>query len=552
VFLLYPFSIFHYPFSIPDRIAAFYSIRGYLLSGHLVKSSSIVSALTLLSRLLGFARDVVIARYFGAGTATDAFLVAFRIPNFLRRLFSDGSFALAFLPLLREGVGQDVAQARRQVDELFGALVIVLFQITLLGTLAAPLLIALFAPGLFSQGLDSELCVSMVRVTFPYLFFIVLTAFAGGILNSRGHFAVPAFTPVLLNICMIVAAVWLAPLLEQPIMALAWAVLAAGMLQFTLQIPALVYTGYVPRPRFKRRCYGHSWSMLRGMMPSLLGVSVPQLNILIDTFLASFLVTGSISWLYYSDRFIELPVAMVGVALGTAILPRLADVHLQGDDEHFSSVLDWGLRWIALISVPAAIGLGLLSTPLMMCVFGADTGRETDVMMAARSLTAYAPALPGLVAVRVLSSAYAARHDSATLLKSGLTAVLVNSGLGAVLAFMAAPVGWGHAALTLSTALAALLQSVLLLAGLLRIGIYCPKLGWWLFLLRIGFAVLVMSVGLLCASMQSVGLTLLVDNIYMRLGVLVAGGVGFYFSALWLAGMRLQHLSLPYGQAAGV
>ena len=508
--------------------------------------------MTLLSRLLGFARDVVIARYFGVGPATDAFLVAFRIPNFLRRLFSDGSFALAFLPLLREGVRQDVAQARRQVDELLGALVIVLFQITLSGTLAAPLLIALFAPGLFSQTQDGALCADMVRITFPYLFFIVLTAFAGGLLNSRGHFAVPAFTPILLNVCMIAAVCWLAPLLDQPIMALAWAVLVAGLLQFALQILALVCTGYVPRPRFSVRGCWQSWPLLRGMMPSLLGVSVPQLNILADTFLASFLISGSISWLYYSDRFIELPVAMVGVALGTAILPRLANVHLQGDDAHFSAVLDWGLRWVTLISVPAALGLGLLSTLLMACVFGADEGRETDVMMAARSLTAYAPALPGLIAIRVLSSAYAARHDSATLLKSGLAAVLVNGGLGVVLAFMVAPMGWGHAALTLSTALAALLQGGFLLYQLLRIGIYRPRQGWRLFLLRVGFAVLLMSIGLVYAGMQSAGLGMLAGNIYMRLCVLAAGGAAIYFSALWFAGLRLQHLRLPYRQAAGV
>jgi putative peptidoglycan lipid II flippase len=510
-----------------------------------VRSSSIVSGLTMLSRLLGFARDVVIAHYFGVGPATDAFLVAFRIPNFLRRLFSDGSFSLAFLPLLREGVGREAAQGRRRIDTLLGALILVLFQITLAGTLAAPLLIAVFAPGLFSQTQNGVLCADMVRITFPYLFFIVLTAFAGGVLNSRGHFAFPAFTPVLLNICMIAAAVWFAPLLDQPIKALAWAVLIAGMLQFALQIPALVGAGYIPRPRFDFQRCSQPWSLLRGIMPSLLGVSVPQLNILVDTFLASFLMSGSISWLYYSDRFIELPVAMVGVALGTAILPRLANVHLQGDGAQFSAVLDWGLRWVTLISMPAALGLSLLSAPLMACVFGVGVDRETDVEMAARSLTAYAPALPGLVAVRVLSAAFAARHDSGALLKSGVLAVTVNGVLGAVLAFMVAPQGWGHAALTLSTALAALLQGALLLSGLLRVGVYRPQSGWRLFLLRAGFAVLVMSVGLLYANTHSVGLVMLVEHVYARLCVLVAGGAGVYFSALWLAGVRMHHLRLP-------
>ncbi|QFY43961.1 murein biosynthesis integral membrane protein MurJ [Candidatus Methylospira mobilis] len=509
----------------------------------------------MLSRLLGFARDVVIARYFGVGPATDAFLVAFRIPNFLRRLFSDGSFSLAFLPLLRGTDGKGGVQGRLEVDTLFGALILLLLQISLAGTLAAPLLIAVFAPGLFAQPLDSALCTDMVRITFPYLFFIVLTAFAGGILNSRGHFAVPAFTPVLLNLCMIIGAIWFAPLLDRPIMALAWAVLLAGLLQFALQIPALAYTGHVPRPHFSLRRFRQSWPLLRGVMPSLLGVSVPQLNILVDTFFASFLMSGSISWLYYSDRYIELPVAMVGVALGTAILPRLANLHLQGDGAHFSEVLDWGLRWVTLISLPAALGLGMLSTPLMACVFGTDAARETDIVMAARSLMAYAPALPGLIAVRVLSSAYAARHDSGALLTSGLLAVLVNGGLGVALAFMAAPQGWRHAALTLSTALAALLQGGFLLHKLLRTGIYCPRPGWGLFLLRTGFAALIMAVGLLYGDKQSLRLIMPIENSYLRLCVLVAGGTGVYFSVLWLGGVRRRHLHAPLrpvAAAAGI
>lgn len=517
-----------------------FSIRGNLLSGHLVKSSSLVSALTLVSRLLGFTRDVVIARYFGVGAATDAFLVAFRIPNFLRRLFSDGSFSLAFLPLLMPGEGQDSAQNRRQIDGLLGALIVVLVQLTLVGSLLAPLLVALFAPGLFSMFEDGELCAAMLRITFSYLFFIVLTAFAGGILHARGHFLIPAFTPVVLNVCMIAAAVWLAPLLDRPIMALAWAVLMAGLLQLALQISALATAGYVPIPRFDVHGYKKAWTVLRGVMPSLVGVSVPQLNILVDTFLASFLMTGSISWLYYSDRFIELPVAMVGVALGTAILPRLAAVHNREDDAQFSSVLDWGLRWVVLISIPSAFGLGFLAVPLMACVFGTDAGKAIDIMMAARSLLAYAPALPGLVAVRVLSSAYAARHDSAALLNSGLLAVAVNGGLGVVLAFLCAPQGWKHAALTLSTACAALLQSGVLLITLLRSGIYRPLHGWRSFLSRIAFAALMMMLGLLYLD----GLTVEVGG-YARLLGLVAGGASIYFVMLRLLGLRPSHLSLP-------
>ncbi|MBS1214633.1 MAG: rane protein MviN [Proteobacteria bacterium] len=443
-----------------------------------MRSTAIVGTMTLISRLLGFARDILIARHFGADSATDAFFVAFRIPNFLRRLFAEGSFAQAFVPALTAHQGNAGAgPIRAFLDPMSGTLALLLLLASIAGMIVAPALIFLFAPGFHDQADAWDLSVQMLRITFPYLFFIVLTALAGATLNSRGRFAVPAFTPALLNVSMIAATLWLAPLLADPVTALAWGVLAAGMAQLLLQIPALIGAGLLPRPRVDFRDPDVR-RVLKGMTPAIFGVSVTQVNLLVDTLIASFLMSGSVSWLYYSDRLVEFPLGLFGVAVGTAILPHLAGTHRRGDPAAFSAAIDWGLRWVVLIGLPATTGLAILSAPLLTALFQFDEFTADDVAMASRSLSLYALGLPAFVAVKVLTPGFSARHDLQTPVRHGLYAMVANTLLGIALGLELAPEGWGHAALALATALAAMLNAALLLRDLLKLRIYMPQPGW--------------------------------------------------------------------------
>ena len=320
---------------------------------------------------------MVIAIVFGATGMTDAFFVAFRIPNLFRRMFAEGAFSLAFVPVFSEYREKRSEEELRDLrDHTTGTLTLVLFIITVIGILAAPWIIRLFAPG-FETGSDRyELAVEMLRITFPYLLFISLTALAAGILNSFNRFAVPAFAPVLLNLSMIGAALWLAPLMDEPVKALAWGVFVAGIAQLMLQLPALMRIGMLPRPRLRRAHEGVK-KIMGLMAPALFGSSVAQINILINTLIASFLISGSISWLYYSDRFVELPLALFGVAIGTVILPKLSRDFSSESQEEFSATLNWALRLTLLLAIPAMIGLVVLALVAVLfsaLVFG---GRRT-------------------------------------------------------------------------------------------------------------------------------------------------------------------------------
>ena len=325
--------------------------------------------MTLISRILGFVRDMLIARIFGVDLATDAFFVVFKIPNFLRRLFSEGAFAHAFVPILADYKSQEDQKCLKLfVDKTMGSLAFILLMITLLGIVVAPLSIMIIAPGFDWQGTQYDLAVLMFKITFPYLFFIGLVAFSGGILNAHDKFAIPALTPVFLNVTMIVAAIWIAPLMDEPIIALAWSVFAAGVIQLLFQLPFLIRLGLLPRfrwgfndPQVKK--------MLSLMGPAIFSVSITQINLLIDTLIASFLTVGSVSWLYYSDRLVEFPVGILGLALGTVILPRLAKDYAVQDNKAFSQSLDWGLRLVLLIGTPATIGLFLLAEPMLSTLF---------------------------------------------------------------------------------------------------------------------------------------------------------------------------------------
>jgi putative peptidoglycan lipid II flippase len=508
------------------------------MSGRLLKSTATVGGMTLVSRVLGFARDVVIARAFGAGPAADAFFVAFRIPNFLRRLFAEGAFAQAFVPVLSEYKEQRTRQdVQRLVDHVGGALGSILALVTLAGVAAAPWLVMGFAPGFVDEPDRYGLTVAMLRITFPYLAFISLTALAGAILNSYGRFAVPAFTPVFLNIVLILCAAVIAPYLDEPVTALAWGVLAAGLVQLGFQVPFLLRLGLLPRPWPRWRDPGVQ-RILKLMLPTLFGSSVAQINLLFDTLIASFLVAGSVSWLYYSDRLVEFPLGVFGIALATVILPKLSREVARAAPETFSRTLDWGLRLVLLIAVPASIGLALLAGPVLATLFQYGEFSGHDTAMAARSLIAYALGLPAFILVKVLTPGFYARKDAKTPVKIGIVAMFANMVLNVILVFPLA-----HAGLALATAASAYLNGGLLLGRLRRDGVYRAGEEWGGFALRIGIAGAGMT-AVLWLGMGDLGAWLDwgLGQRVLRLAGLILSAAAVYFGLLWLMGVRPRHL----------
>ncbi|MEA3274800.1 MAG: murein biosynthesis integral membrane protein MurJ [Pseudomonadota bacterium] len=496
-----------------------------------------VGSNTLLSRILGFIRDLVVARIFGADAGTDAFFVAFKIPNFMRRLFAEGAFSMAFVPVLNEyKTKRSFPELKRFVDDVAGTLGAVLLGVTLIGVLGAPLLILIFAPGFIGEAGKQELASEMLRLTFPYLLFISLTAFAGGILNTYERFGVPAFTPVLLNISMIACALWLAPEMERPIVALAWGVFIAGVAQLAFQLPFLARLRLLPRPRVNTKDPGVR-RIVKLMVPALFGVSVTQISLLLDTLLASFLVTGSISWLYYSDRLMEFPLGILGVALGTVILPKLSQKHAEQSPEAFSSTLDWALRWVLLLGVPAAVGLLVLAGPMLATLFYSGEFTAEDVHMAARSLMAYALGLTAFMGIKVLAPGFYARQDMKTPVRIAVIAMFTNMGFNLALMF---PLG--HAGLALATSIAATVNAGLLMRGLLREGIYRPPAGWARLLARGLGACLIMGLVVYWGRGETAfWLTLGTWERVLRLfGWIFAGGA-IYALALLAFGIRPRH-----------
>lgn len=493
---------------------------------------------TLLSRVLGFVRDIVIARLFGASLGTDAFFVAFKIPNFLRRLFAEGAFSQAFVPVLSEYKTQrSHAEVRELVGSVSGSLGAVLFVVTVIGVVAAPVLILIFAPGFSTTGPKHALAVEMLRLTFPYLLFISLTALAGGVLNTFGRFGVPAFTPVFLNLSLIGAAIWLGPLVAEPVTALAWGVLIAGFVQLAFQLPFLLRLRVLalPRPRFRdpgvRR-------ILRLMLPAIFGVSVTQINLLIDTLIASFLATGSISWLYYSDRLVEFPLGVFGIALATVILPHLSREHAGDNAAAFSDTVDWALRWVVLIGVPATLGLAVLAGPLLATLFQYDAFTGEDVIMAARSLVAYSVGLCGFMLVKVLAPGYYSRQDTRTPVRIGIIAMVANIILNLTLVWSLA-----HAGLALATSLAAFVNAGLLFYGLRKRSVYLPRSGWPALFLRTAVAGGAMTAVLWRGSgALDQWLAWSALERVSQLVLWVAVGAAVYGVALLLLGLRPVHL----------
>lgn len=507
------------------------------MSKQLFKSTAIVGSMTMISRIMGFVRDMLFANIFGVNAATDAFFVAFKIPNFLRRLFAEGAFAHAFVPVLSDYKEKGSREALKLfVDRTAGTLALVQMLMTIIGIVAAPILILLFAPGFLWESGQYALAVQMLQITFPYLLFISLTAFAGGILNAHGRFAVPAITPVFLNICMIIAAVWISPLMAEPILALAWGVFAAGVVQLLFQVPALLRLGLMPRMRLGFNDPGVR-QILKLMAPAIFGVSVVQLNLLVDTLFASFLTSGSVSWLYYSDRLVEFPLGIFGVAISTVILPSLSKNHAADDTEAFSRSLDWGLKLVLLIGLPATLGLTLLAEPVLSTLFQYNEFGADDVRMTGRSLAAFSLGLLAFMLIKVLVPGFTSRQDARTPVRFGIYSVIGNLAFNAILV---APLA--HAGPALATTLAAYLNAVLLLITLIKDKVYRPCRQWRLFFLRIALATESMSAFLYYFVDAGQWLNWSASQRGLNLGLTIGSAIFVYALALLLVGFRPRHL----------
>ncbi|MBL8449144.1 MAG: murein biosynthesis integral membrane protein MurJ [Dechloromonas sp.] len=508
---------------------------------NLLRALATVSAMTLLSRILGFVRDFIVARIFGAGLATDAFFVAFKLPNLLRRMFAEGAFSQAFVPILGEYKNRrGEAETRQLVDHVAGVLSIVLVIVTALGVAAAPVLVWISAPGFAADAGKFELTVQLTRIAFPYILFMSLVALAGGVLNTWSRFALPAFTPVLLNLSFIGMALFAAPYFEPPILALGWAVFLGGILQLVLQIPALRRIGMLPRLTMHWR---RAWQdpgvrrIITLMGPAMVGVSVSQISLLINTIIASFLGEGSVSWLYYADRLMEFPSGMLGAALGTILLPSLAKYHADDRLEDYSRLLDWGLRLTLLLAAPAALALALLAVPLVSTLFHHGAFGSVDVFRTREALVAYSVGLTGLILVKVLAPGFYARQNIRTPVRIAIGALVATQVMNALFVLV---LDLGHAGLALSIGLASCLNAALLYYGLRRHGVYNPQPGWMLFLVKLLIALAVMA-GTLLAAAGPDSLWLEADSTTRigRLGLLVVFGAGAYFATLGVLGFRL-------------
>ena len=506
---------------------------------NLLKALATVSSMTFVSRVLGFVRDAIIARVFGAGLYTDAFFVAFRIPNLLRRLFAEGAFSQAFVPVLAEyRTRRGDAETRVLVDHVAGLLFAVLVIVTVLGVLAAPLIVWISAPGFHASADKFDVTVSLLRVTFPYILFISLTALAGGVLNTYSRFSVPAFTPTLLNVSFIAFALFAAPHFDPPIMALAWAVVVGGVLQLAFQVPFLLKLRLLPRFSLGKRDEG-VWRIARLMGPALFGVSISQISLLINTIFASFLVNGSVSWLYYADRLMEFPAGMLGAALGTILLPSLSKTHANADGAEFSRLLDWGLRLTLLLAVPAALALAILAVPLIATLFQYGKFDATDVLMTRQALVAYSIGLIGMILVKVLAPGFYARQDVRTPVKIGIFTLAMTQVMNLAFIF---PLR--HAGLALSIGLAACLNAALLFHTLRKRDHYRAQPGWARFGLQLGAALLLLGTTLWVAAGEAtwwLGASGVDRGI--RLSWVVAVGLAVYFGALWVGGVRPRHFS---------
>ncbi len=499
-----------------------------------LRSTGVVGLFTMLSRILGLIRDMMIAHLIGAGASADAFFVAFKIPNFLRRLFAEGAFAQAFVPVLSEyRATRDYGAIKSLVDHVAGTLGLILTLLTGVAIVAAPVLTLVFAPGFVQYEDKLALATEMLRITFPYLLLISMTAFAGSILNSYGRFAVPAVTPALLNLSLIGSTIFMAPWLSEPAMALAWGVLIAGIAQLLFQLPFLLRIRLLPAPKVDRNHEGVA-QIMRLMIPALFGVSVSQINLLLDTVLASFLQTGSVAWLYFSDRLVELPLGVFGIAIATVILPSLSRQYAGQDQTQYRRTMSWALRSVFTMGLPAALALFLLAEPLIITLFQYGAMTERDVQMSALSLRAYSLGLIAFMLIKVLASGYFSRQDMRTPVRIAVWSMSANMVLNLLLIWH-----FKHAGLALATSMAAFLNAGLLFAGLYRTGLYKPAIGWWKLALQLlGANLLMAAIILLLTSRSELWFAWDVGQRAWNLGLLCLTGMAVYFMALFMLGVR--------------
>jgi putative peptidoglycan lipid II flippase len=511
----------------------------------LLKNTIIVGSMTLVSRVLGLVRDMVFA-WFGATAGMDAFFVAFKIPNFLRRLFAEGAFSQAFVPIISEYKEKRSHDAVRDlVSRVAGTLGGVLILVSVVGMLASPVVITVFAPGfLYEDSVRFDLASQMLRITFPYILFVSLVAFAAGILNTYGRFATPSLAPVWLNVILIGAALLVAPRLEQPVLALAGGVFVAGVVQVLYLLPSLRRIGLLPRPRWGFRDEGVR-RIMRLMLPGIFGSSVAQINLLLDTLIASFLVTGSVTWLYYSDRLVEFPLGVFAIALSTVILPSLSRSHANASEEEFSATLDWGLRLVLLIGIPSMIGLIILSRPMLATLFLYHDFTTWDVRMAGLSLMTMSFGLPAFMLIKVLAPAFYSRKDPHTPVRIAVISLVTNLVFNLVIVIPMVRLGvpGPHAGLALATSIAAYVNAGLLFRVLYRRGIYRPRAGWGKYLLQIGVAAFLMGGVLWWGAPALVEWTAWpAARRALVLLACVCAGSAVYFLALRVGGLQISTL----------
>jgi putative peptidoglycan lipid II flippase len=504
----------------------------------LLRALAAISSLTFVSRVLGYARDFFIARLFGASLATDAFFVAFKIPNLLRRLFAEGAFSQAFVPILAEQKNNNPSEVRDLIDRVATLLSIALVIAAALGMAAAPLIVYVTAPGFAAEPEKFALTVELLRITFPYIIFISLVSLSAGILNTWNRFSIPALTPALLNVAFIVGAVFFADSFDPPVLVLAWAVFAGGLLQLGLQIPVLARLGLLPRWRLDLRHPGVR-RILFLIVPAAFGVSVSQVSQLINQVFASFLVTGSVSWLYYADRLMEFPAGMLGVAVGTILLPSLSRYHAGDAREEYSRLLDWGLRVTLVLALPAAAALAVLAIPLIATLFHYGRFGVEDAWMTRQALVAYSVGLVGMILVKILAPGFYARQNVVTPVRIGIATLVATQVMN--LAFIG-PLK--HAGLALAIALGACLNAALLYRHLRAQQIYSPQAGWGAFALKIAVAVAVMAVALYFAmGAPQWWLAAAWQAKLAALVALVVLGAAVYAGCLFAMGFRLRQFS---------
>ncbi|OQT91619.1 murein biosynthesis integral membrane protein MurJ [Vibrio parahaemolyticus] len=515
------------------------------MSKRLLKSGMIVSAMTLISRVLGLVRDVVVANLMGAGASADVFFFANKIPNFLRRLFAEGAFSQAFVPVLTENHAQgDMDKTRELIARAAGTLGVIVSIVTVLGVLGSGVVTALFGFGWFLDWMHGgpaaekfELASLMLKITFPYLWFITFVALSGAILNTLGKFAVSSFTPVFLNVMIILAAWFISPQMSQPEIGLAIGVFLGGLVQFLFQIPFLIKAGVMVKPKWGWRDPGVV-KIRTLMIPALFGVSVSQINLLFDTFIASFLQTGSISWLYYSDRLLEFPLGLFGIAIATVILPALSRKHVDSQNEGFAHTMDWGVRMVTLLGIPAMLGLMALAKPMLMVLFMRGEFSPQDVYQASLSLLAYASGLLNFMLIKVLAPGYYSRQDTKTPVKYGIIAMVTNMVFNAIFAYF-----YGYVGLAIATALSAFVNMALLYRGLHIAGVYQITKRTVFFIIRLVVAGAAMVAAILWQlEDMSVWLEWSFAHRSGMLGMLIGLGAAVYLAVLFLTGVRLKDL----------